>query len=186
MKYLILLVLLIGCKPDPKEARKELNELGVKFTENGLINSVLRGDKVAVKLFIDSGFNLNTSRSDGVTPLCAAADQKQLEILKVLVNASADPNLKCSRSGYVTSPLLISIQPNNEDVFDFLIESGAKFNGRSKYGMSELSVAVANNSVSIVKYILKNNSALTKQEVSDAIFQASNDDVIELLRNFKK
>lgn len=50
------------------------------------------GDSEMLRLLIRHGANLDAAKSDGLTPLMTAAYSGQLESVKILVEAGANPN----------------------------------------------------------------------------------------------
>ncbi len=52
------------------------------------------GDVEAVRKFLDQGMSLNVRFEGGTTPLVAAAMRGQVEVVKLLVERGADPNLR--------------------------------------------------------------------------------------------
>jgi ankyrin repeat protein len=66
-----------------------------------LEEAVLRSDHTAMKAAIDAGENIN-DMSSGMTPLLSAVFRGDLEAVRILLDAGADPNLHSDLDG---SPL---------------------------------------------------------------------------------
>ena len=71
---------------DPVEARKELKQMGVEYTEQQFATSAGAGDMPAVTLFLDAGMDVNAG---GGAALGLAAGRGQLEMVKFLLEKGA-------------------------------------------------------------------------------------------------
>ena len=52
-----LLLLLSGCQKTPEQARKELSELGIEYSQAAFLSRVANGDAVVVELFLTAGMS---------------------------------------------------------------------------------------------------------------------------------
>ncbi len=96
-----------------------------------------KGDIAAVTAALDKGANVNADNGHGVTALCYAADQANVELTKVLLAHGADPNIKDLEYG--KPPLRIAAIPwsdvkakdKRQELVALLVEKGAGTEGES-------------------------------------------------------
>jgi uncharacterized protein len=72
----------------PEEARKEIKQMGLEYTEQQFAKSAGGGDMTAVKLFLEAGMDVN---SGGGAAIGLAAGRGQLEMVKFLLSKGAKP-----------------------------------------------------------------------------------------------
>ena len=83
-------LLLTGCQKTPRaEARSELAELGLEFTQGAYRDAVDGGDAVVVGLFLAAGMSQNLVDSSGKTVLIRAAEEGQPAVAEKLLEAGA-------------------------------------------------------------------------------------------------
>lgn len=84
-----------------------------------------------VKSLIKKGIDINIQSSDGESALHLAAEQYNIEEVKILIDAGAKLNLTDFMSFTATMRALAN---NHFDVFDLLVDSGADISIKNKYG----------------------------------------------------
>ena len=72
----------VGCQ-SPEDARRELAELDIPYTQEAFIEAAKNEDTLAVKLFLAAGINPNPH-------VIEAAGKGNLEIVQALLQAGAD------------------------------------------------------------------------------------------------
>jgi hypothetical protein len=82
---LLSLALLNACGKSPEQARRELGELGIPYTPDGLQQAVENKDTVAIDLFIKSGFDISPA-------FTSAIRQGDRELIKKLLDNKVDVN----------------------------------------------------------------------------------------------
>ncbi len=82
-----------------------------------------KGDAAAVKELIAKGADVNAKTPYGVTALLHATGQGHVEVVKILVQHKADPNIK--DTFYGQSPLTAATGKNKNEIITALIEAGA-------------------------------------------------------------
>ncbi len=94
--------------------------------------------------------------SDGNTALICGVTNGNVKVVKVLLDAGADPNLGNS----LWKPLMYASWPMREKLKQYtaivkmLLEKGAKVNARDKAGQTPLSLAAATGDVAMMKVLV--------------------------------
>ncbi|KAJ3208464.1 hypothetical protein HDU67_006706, partial [Dinochytrium kinnereticum] len=110
-------------------------KLDVLDAEGGtpLLYGVMSGSVDVVKLILDHSptFNLpEASAFDLPSPISAAVDTHNLEVLKVLISAGASPNIDGGETGK-KSALMRAVEANNIEMVKVLIQAKADVNQKS-------------------------------------------------------
>jgi len=121
---------------------------------DSLFYAVAAGDLAEVKrLVVDCGVDPNVREDDyGATPLHAAAEYGYSEIVEVLLEHGAAPNI---REKYGDTPLHYAAMFGNSKVVEVLLEHGADPNIRDKQGATPLHYAAAFDYPKIVEVLHK-------------------------------
>ncbi|HQL82952.1 MAG TPA: ankyrin repeat domain-containing protein, partial [Spirochaetota bacterium] len=98
------------------------------------------GNEDMVKLLIDAKIDVNAKSVNGDSALAAALPARNIEILKLLAAAGADPN---THDGQGNTPLILASQNMSEPEFyvetvGLLIQAGARVNDKGDKGMTAL------------------------------------------------
>ena len=105
-----------------------------------LLRAASKGDTNKVKAFLKIGTDVNTTTSDGITPLMYAAQKGHLRLVEILIDKGADINLKPI---YQIDALLIACILGHVEIADTLILNGADVNTRNLDGVTPLMYAAA-------------------------------------------
>jgi ankyrin repeat protein len=89
---------------------------------NDLNQAVKREDRDEVKRLVSIGHQVNAPDEDGITPLMVAADRGNTAILRFLLDAGADPNVRCPGDW---SPLARATAAGNHRAVVLLLKRGA-------------------------------------------------------------
>ncbi|MFC1636823.1 CocE/NonD family hydrolase, partial [Planctomycetota bacterium] len=111
--------------PNPIEEEKLAEEKSgpeLKKQTYSLHQAAADGDIVQVRMFISKGADVNAKDEKRNTPLCYAVKSGNMEIIKLLVEASADVNVG-SRF-----PLSMAVEQNNLAMAEYLIAHGSNVN----------------------------------------------------------
>ena len=98
----------------PVEARKEIKQMGIEYTEQQFATSAGAGDMTAVKLFLEAGMDVNAG---GGAALGLAAGRGQIEMVKFLLSKGAKPT---------SNALQFAQTRGHKEVEKILVEAGAK------------------------------------------------------------
>lgn len=124
-----------------------------------------------VKLFVESGININPTKGSH-TPLMCAAMSKSGKCLDYLLNSGADINaLDHSQS----SPLILACSFYNSDlpqVIELLIDHGANVNHQDNSGWSALFTAVHNKKIESAKILIEHRADINANaKTGESIFR---------------
>jgi ankyrin repeat protein len=119
-----------------------------------LINEIVTGQTAAVKKALSDGLSPNTifqfSPGDQLPLLGIAVSSCQLDIVRILVEAGADPN-----GTYTVTPLVTAAASGDEAITTYLLDHGAKIDKVDAMGHTALEAAVRGRQLESVKLILK-------------------------------
>ena len=117
-----------------------------------------------VEQLVKRGANVNLTVLKGTTPLSGAAGSGNLEVVRVLLQASAIA-VNLAREDGLT-PLAIASQEGYKDIVRLLLRKGADPNREHKSGLNPLQVASLNGHAGIVEMLL-NAGAEIDAEIED-------------------
>src|SRR5262245_13921144 len=139
-----------------------------------LIAAAKKGDAAKVKKLIGDGADVNFKTPYGVTALLQAAGQGHLEVVKILLEHKADPNVK--DTFYGQTPLDSAGEEGKIEILKALLDAGAKG------GKDVLRTAAAGGKLELVKVILE-KAKLEPDDLTAALAStpAKHKEVVELL-----
>lgn len=111
-----------------------------------LIDSTVNSEYEVIKALINSGINVDAYTEKGVgelngrTPLIIAVQQGNLKMVKMFLEAGANPNLKDEDSG--TTPLISAVRSQYVYMIRLLLENGADIKITDKIGNTPLEIAL--------------------------------------------
>ena len=111
-----------------------------------------------VKLLLkhDPDVNIDYARI-GTAPILHAVSKGNIEIIKVLLQNGAKPDVYDDDD---MSPLMIALERNRFDIAKILLEYRADINSSSYDGKTALHHAADNGKLEIVEFLLKNNATI--------------------------
>jgi ankyrin repeat protein len=127
---------------------------GCESPHSQLMAAVTRNDILAVEKLLDSpGVDLNIKSSRlGQNPLSSAASLNRVEIVKLLLNHGANPNIADSEND---TPLMAACHHGNIEIVSMLLAAGADVNAaETRYGYTPLASAVQKGHIGIVRILL--------------------------------
>jgi hypothetical protein len=140
-------------RQDQKQAKYELLENGVPFSEESFVNCVIGGNGKAVSLFIEAGFSPNLRDRFGVPVLNLAARIGNGNIVKLLLKAGAQVNQQAEDRS--SSALIDAVSGKFHGIVRDLLAAKADVNLKSRDGQSALILAVGLNDEISAELLLK-------------------------------
>lgn len=160
-----------------------------KYAGDAMNAAIENGHYEAVRTMLKLGIKHNLLGSDGRSPLNAAVQKEQKEILKLLLQSGADPNL-CDRStGYTSKcPLGNAAFSGNVEMIGALIASKAKVDSvkGNENDHTPLMIAVARDHVNAIKALIVAGADVNQQNkdgYSAIVFAASPETAQVLIDN---
>jgi len=121
------------------------------FAQNAEIHkAAYHGDINKVRELLQKGVKPDERDSFGGTALHAAMFQKNMQIVKLLLQNGFNINAQGTQNGY--TPLHDAVWANNLEAAKLLLDEGAKTNLRGKDGLTPFGKAKNEGKTEIVKY----------------------------------
>ena len=165
MTFLVLLPL-FGCSKSKDDVVKELNALNFQFNGDDFVRSAAEGDQKALGLFFAAGFDVNTPNTAGYTGLMAAAQRGRADIVKLLLDHKADPNVAGRDAG---TALMLAAENNQPEIVKLLLARGADPNRQDNNGWTALLKAAYQGNAQCIEILASH----TKQELDRALLVAT-------------
>ena len=111
------------------------------FTE--LLNAIDQNEKTKVFFLLKEGIDVNLTNENGRTPLMAAIGTNDLNMVKVIVEAGADLEMRARDKE--TALLYACRVAKNKEIVEYLIDKGADVKARNEYNDDALFIAAEYN-----------------------------------------
>jgi ankyrin repeat protein len=115
--------------------------------------------KEVIKFLLDKGVDLNVRfivDGVGVTPLMMAVEQKDIEIVKLILSQKVNVNAADVNTGFTA--LMLAVTNDNTEIVKELLSKGADVNRKAKNNVTALAIAQSNNNAEMIN-VLKNAGA---------------------------
>lgn len=163
-KNLLILIplglLLVGCGPSQREARHQMADHGIPFTEAEFAKQAGAGNRDTLQLFFDAGMELNVAKERDAFPLVQAAAGGHVEIVSLLSERGADPNIRDAGQ----TPLIAAVSERDTlitdeeraNVVQVLLDAGANpRQGSEVTGKTPLMIASKTGNTEVVDVLLE-------------------------------
>ena len=130
-------------------------------------------------------FDINYRDENGLSALHYSCDEGHLKIVKLLLDAKCDPNIKNNEK---ETPLHLASKRGYFDICKILIENGAILNQYNSENNSPIHYACMNNHVELIKYFLTKDLEVDSKNTygKTAIDLTKNKEIKELINNYIK
>jgi uncharacterized protein len=179
MTFLVLLPL-FGCSKSKEDLIKELNALNFQFNGDDFVRSAAEGDQKALGLFFAAGFDVNTPNTAGYTGLMAAAERARPDIVKLLLDHKADPNVAGRDAG---TALMLAAENNQPEIVKLLIGRGADPNRQDNNGWTAVLKAAYQGNAKCIEILASHSKLELDRALLVAALMERKDAVKVLLDN---
>ncbi len=124
--------------------------------QENLFDAIRKGEATVIKRIIDNGYQLNLTNKNGYTPLCWAMLYRQSEIVKMLVEAGANPN--AGKYPALTCGSSFKKHKSKDKIIEYLISKGADINLARYDGLTPLILAVMHGTDELVESMVLNGA----------------------------
>lgn len=129
MCFLFFVLTLANCGNPKEEARIKLGKMNVEYSQDSFVEKARDGDLIPVRLFLQSGMDPNVTNKIGQTALIVGARYGREEILSLLLEKGADPDVKDVEFG--ATPLIWASKTGFKSIVKKLLDNGADINSRN-------------------------------------------------------
>ncbi len=134
-------------------------EIAISY-QSSLLNAVHSGNVDAVKEQIANGADVN-SVAEGTSVLHLAVSTNNVEIVRLLLSAGANPNITDEEK---QTPLMMLYSDANMEIFNLLLHSGAKVNSKDSEGQTVLMNVAENGNVEMLKSLLRAGAKINRSD----------------------
>jgi uncharacterized protein len=165
---------------------------GVTFEINRVMLAAYRGNGDELNALIKNGADIDTADAEGWTPLAVAAEYGSAGMVRLLLEAGADPD--CRYTGWIPqlppheefTPLMGAAKHNHSEAAELLLEYGAAVDAQDFYYTTALFHAIRADSAETVRVLLEGGAALERsfqgrKPLTDAVRLRHGDTVRVLL-----
>lgn len=149
--FLFFALMLTGCSTDSnnnntekplskEQALKQLEQMNLPFNARTFIQCSTEGDTSSIKLFLDSGMDINIVNKE-TTALIEAARNDHIDIVKLLLERGANVNLGKDGKGTALYWTVRDSYSKTKEIVALLLEHGADVNAKTVFGFTPLMVA---------------------------------------------
>lgn len=135
-----------------KQAKYQLKDMSIDFTELSFCTAVQDGALKAVELFLSAGFSANIICNKGIPVLNQAVRFEHLSVSRLLIEHGADVNVISEDRG--NTPLMDAASAGNLEIMDMLIQSGAVLDVCNKSGQTALILAAGQGNTDLAAHLL--------------------------------
>lgn len=134
--------------------------------ESALTLACIAGSHECVSILIKSGADINIIDNFNWSPIQIAARNKDIFSLKHLIEGGADINI-CTDTQELEyfCPLSVAIMSEDLEIFDLLLQSGAKLSTPNKVGITILHVACMKNCIWSTRILIREGVRINDQDL---------------------
>lgn len=132
--------------------------------DSRLPDAAMRGDNATVQTLLAERIDVNAAQGDGTTALHWAAYRDDLLMVRMLIKAGANLEIK-TRLNAIT-PLLMASENGSAEMIALLLDAGADPNSPKATGTTPLMLAAASGSRDTVEVLLEHGARVDARESS--------------------
>jgi uncharacterized protein len=136
--------------------------LAAPAAADSVADAARRGDKAAVKQLLESGADVNVATGDGMTALHWAAQNRGVDLAKMLLFAGANVRATTRLGGY--TPLLMAARNGDAAMIQALVEAGANAAGANSNGTTPLMLAAVSGHADAVALLIARGADVNATE----------------------
>lgn len=163
LTLVVLAALILAVPPvhtDQAGARERLEKAGLAFTPEAFLQEVAEGDVEHVELFLEAGIDPSVRNASGRTALWVAAERRQVEVVKALLQGGVKPDEKNAPSVDGGKSLVFeAVDSENTDLLRILVEAGADAKSGNDYEITPLAEAARTGRLEMCKILIKAGAA---------------------------
>lgn len=143
----------------------------IKTTANtgrrAMHNAAGRGYRDVVQLLLDNGADVNVGKGTG-TPLMAAVNSKNIEMVKLLLERNADPGPCPCASDNGRTILETAVQNGLTEIVKLLLARDVDINAKpsNETGRTVLETAIVNNNIGMAQLLLANRANIDGERIA--------------------
>lgn len=143
------------------------------------------GDVKVMGTLVTLGANMNTTKSNGSSPLCIACENKEFKVVELLVKNGATVN-HAKKNG--DTPIYLAALGGDPAIVSLLLSNKAQVNQKNAQGVTPLMVAILNRDAKVVELLLDagadpNLVGPNRTSPLELALNYGNSQIIELLLN---
>lgn len=150
----LLSVLIYGCASTQVDNKNTEGKIADKHGGTPLFLAMIKGQNIAVDNFVSNKQYINTSRSDGVTPLMLAAIKQMQRLCTNLLLSGANINAVTRSGKYATvvgmTALMFAAENGHSSLVKVFIANKADIHLQDERGMTALMYAVRSKDLNTV------------------------------------
>jgi ankyrin repeat protein len=143
---------------------------------NELFLAIRSNNLFKIRNLVKSGANVNAYSEDGITPLLYAIDMNNMDMVQLLLENDANPNIK-SKTNKQDYPLLLATELGYLKIVELLLQYNVNVDNCNANGLTALHFAsFFNDSLLIEKLVARSNATepLTRKGETPLIYAAFN------------
>lgn len=159
LALLVLAALTLASAPlraDQAGARERLEKEGLSFAPAAFLQEVAEGDVEHVKLFLEAGIDPSVRNNLGRTALWVAAERRQAEVVKTLLQGGVKPDEKNAPAVDGGKSIVFeAVDSEDTELLRALVDAGADARSGNDYGITPLAEAARTGRLEMCKILLK-------------------------------
>jgi ankyrin repeat protein len=154
---LLLALALLSCKKQADVAREALEAKQVAVSMEEFVQAAREGNLENLRLFLQTGINVNAPDASGETAFGAAVNGKQKAAADLLLQHKADPSHPDAGG---RTPLMLSAAAGETEWVKYLLAAGANDGLQDKTGRTALFIALEKKQKEVLPLLLRPSAAL--------------------------